>query len=80
MENTKKDNKKSKGTFEEKLESLDNIIIQMENDELDLEDSIKKYEEAVKLINECEKIIDKAEGKVKKIIEDNENIMYQLFE
>lgn len=63
-----------KNTFEENLESLDQIIDKLEKGELSLNESIEEYEKAMKLIKDSSKILNMAEGKLLKVIEKNGDI------
>lgn len=56
--------------FEEELDKLNKLVLELENKDLALEEAIKKYEEAMNLSNKCMNILNEAQLKVKKI-EDN---------
>jgi len=56
--------KKSKLTFEQALERLENIVSEMEEGEVPLEKSIDKYAEGIELIKQCRKILTTAEKKI----------------
>ena len=60
--------------FEEKLESLEKLVKELENGEVDLDDAINKYTEAMKLAKECSKKLDEAEKAVNKILNENGNL------
>lgn len=57
--------------FEAKLESLEKLVKELENGEVDLDDAINKYTEAMKLAKECSKKLDEAEKAVNKILNEN---------
>ena len=57
--------------FEEKMEKLENIIIELENNNSDLEVSIDKYNEAMKLIKECDEQLKNIETNINKIVSEN---------
>lgn len=57
--------------FEEKMQELEKIINELENEEIDLDLSIEKYTKAMKLVNECEKKLTEIEEKVNKILNEN---------
>ena len=61
-------NKKNQ-SFEEAIESLENIVARLESGNLPLDDSIKQFEEAMKLIGYCEQKITSAKQKVKMLTE-----------
>ena len=47
--------KKEENSFEEKIESLENIVSKLEKGDLNLDDSMAKFEEGMKLSKECSK-------------------------
>jgi len=57
--------------FEEKMNNLETIIFELENNEIDLDEAILKYSEAMKLIKECNKELQVIEKKVAKMIDEN---------
>ena len=57
--------------FEEKMEKLEKIVADLENDNSDLEDSINKYSEAMKLIKECDGQLKNIEENINKIVTEN---------
>lgn len=61
----------SKKSFEENLKAVDEIISKLEEGKLSLNDSIKSYEKAMKLLKVSSDILSEAEGKVLKVIENN---------
>ncbi len=69
--------KKSDKNFEEKLEELEKIAMQIEDGKLSLEDSISKFEEGIKLSKECTKILDDAEKKINILLENEEGEMVE---
>lgn len=60
---------KKNQSFEEAIESLENIVARLESGNLPLDDSIKQFEEAMKLIGYCEQKIATARQKVKMLTE-----------
>ena len=52
--------KKEENSFEEKIESLENIVSKLEKGDLNLDDSMAKFEEGMKLSKECSKILENA--------------------
>ena len=60
-----------KMTFEESLESLENIVKELESGNVNLDDAINKYSEAMKLVKICEDKIKSAEEMVTKIVKEN---------
>ena len=57
-----------KVNFEESIEKLENIAIELEKGELSLEESLTKFEEGMKLSKQCNEIIENAEKKNNSII------------
>ena len=57
--------------FEDKMQELEKIVNELENNEIDLEESITKYTKAMKLVGECEKKLNEVEEKVNKILKEN---------
>lgn len=60
----KKDNVK----FEDKIKTLEHIIDELENGNIELEDSFTKYTEAITLVKECNEQLKDIEDKVSKIV------------
>ena len=58
-------------SFEEKMKSLETIINDLENGEIDLEESINKYTSAMKLVKECDEKLNNIEKQVSKIVLEN---------
>ncbi len=54
-------------SFEDKLNSLEDMAEKMESGELSLEDSLKSYESAMKIIKECEAYIEGAKLRIEKV-------------
>ncbi len=67
---------KKKQSFEDALNSLEEIVEKFESGELSLEEMIKKYEEGAKLAKLCLAKLDTAENKITELNADgtlNEN-------
>lgn len=58
---------KSKPTFEENMQRLEQIVRTMEKGEVALEESLKLFQEGTELVRTCGKLLDEAELQVKKI-------------
>lgn len=54
--------------FEEKIKTLEKIINELENDDINLDDSIEKYTKAMKLVKECDDELKNIEEKISKIV------------
>ncbi len=63
-----------KQTFEQQLESLENIVGSLEKGELPLEDSLAQFEKGVKLTRDCQMLLDKAQQKVTILSQDGESL------
>lgn len=57
--------------FEEKMNKLEKLIADLENDNSDLELSIDKYNEAMKLIKECDEQLKNIETDINKLVSEN---------
>ena len=57
--------------FEECLQRLEEIVLQLERGDLPLEQALKLFEEGVGLSNSCRKELEEAEGKVEILLKQN---------
>lgn len=57
--------------FEEKLNELEKMVLELEKGDVDLDDAIDKYTKAMKLAKECSDKLKKAEENVNKILTEN---------
>lgn len=57
--------------FEASLETLENLVEQMETGELSLEQSLKTFEQGIKLTRECQGALKDAEQKVNLLMEQS---------
>lgn len=55
--------KKTKN-FEEALESLEQIVSELESGNLGLDDSLNKFEEGLKSYQQCKELLESAEKKI----------------
>jgi len=55
---------KQKLTFEQALEKLEQLVVQIEEGKVSLEASIEKYAEGIALIKHCRSILEAAEKKI----------------
>lgn len=60
-----------KEKFEDKLNELEKIVLELENGDVDLDDAIDKYTKAMKLAKECSEKLKSAEENVNKILTEN---------
>ena len=54
-------------SFEEALETLENLIAQIESGDVGLEEAIGRYEEGAKLVARCRGILDRAETRIREL-------------
>ncbi|MCI8361659.1 MAG: exodeoxyribonuclease VII small subunit [Clostridia bacterium] len=66
--------------FEESIQKLENIAIELEKGELSLEESLTKFEEGMKLSKQCNEIIENAEKKITVLLEKEGKLEEQNFE
>lgn len=59
-------------TFEEKLNSLQNIVSRLEDENIPLEEAVKLYEQAKALSNELSKELDESIKKMAYIVENDQ--------
>lgn len=57
--------------FEEKMQKLEQIVNELENDDINLDESIEKYTMAMSLIKECDSELKSIEAKIAKIVKDD---------
>jgi exodeoxyribonuclease VII small subunit len=62
-----------KQTFENSLKRLEEIVSNLEEPDLSLDKSLKLFEDGIKLARFCEKKLTEAEGKVEKLIKENDS-------
>lgn len=62
---------KEEQTFENALDSLEKIVKELENGNIDLDNAIKKYTEAMELSKFCSEKLKDATDKVNKILTEN---------
>ena len=65
--------------FEECLQRLEEIVLQLERGDLPLEQALKLFEEGVGLSNSCRKELDEAEGKVEILLKRNGKLQAEPF-
>ena len=61
----------SKLKFEDKINLLEQIVNELENDEVNLDESINKYTKAMNLVKECDEELKNIEEKVTKIVNND---------
>jgi exodeoxyribonuclease VII small subunit len=65
--------------FEECLQRLEEIVLQLERGDLPLEQALKLFEEGVGLSNSCRKELEEAEGKVEILLKQNGKLQPEPF-
>jgi len=58
----------TEGTFEEALDSLEELVAQLDEGHLSLNDSLRCYELGVLISRRCEKMIDDAELRISRLV------------
>lgn len=61
-------------TFEESLKTLEQLVNELENGNLDLDKALEMYERAILLRARCKKILDECDRKVQVMIETSEGV------
>lgn len=69
--------KRDKGTFEDDLRRLEEIIRALDGGDLPLDEAMALYEEGVSLAKKCGKKLDDAEAKVEKILKREDKLEKQ---
>jgi exodeoxyribonuclease VII small subunit len=59
----------SKENFEESMKTLEGIVSELENGNLNLDESVKKFEEGMKIAKQCNTILESAEKKITILLE-----------
>ena len=67
-------------TFEENLESLENIANELERGNLTLEKAIETFEKGIKLSKECSEKLDKAEKKINILVQTENGLVEEHFQ
>lgn len=67
-------------SFEESMQKLEKIAVELEKGDLSLEESLTKFEEGMKLSKECNEIIENAEKKITILLEKDGKLEEQDFQ
>ncbi|MCQ2592000.1 MAG: exodeoxyribonuclease VII small subunit [Treponema sp.] len=59
-------------SFEEKLQRLEKLTVDIKKTDISLEDALKAFEEGIKLASGMEKELDKIEGKIQILMNEPE--------
>ncbi len=65
--------------FEEQMETLENIVAELETGKLSLDESVSKFEEGIKISKECNKILENAEKKITILVKKDEDFQEEEF-
>lgn len=71
--------KEENKTFEELMETLENIVKELEKGDLNLDDSVSKFEEGMKISKQCNKILESSEKRISILLESNEEVTEEDF-
>lgn len=69
-----------KENFEEAMKSLENIVTELENGNLNLDESVKKFEEGMKIAKQCNTILEDAEKKITILLEKDGELKEENFD
>ncbi len=67
-----------KGSFEEAMTRLEEIVSMLETGKAGLDESLSIYEEGVKLVKFCHEALDQAEQRVRILIKNEEGKMAEV--
>lgn len=68
-----------KKSFEENLEELEKIVIDLEKGELNLDESVKRFEEGISISKECNKMLEDAEKKITILLKNGDDVKEEDF-
>ena len=66
--------------FEDCLQRLEQIVLELEKADIPLEKSLTLFEEGMQLSNACRKELEEAEGKVEILLKQNGKLQPEVFE
>ena len=66
--------------FDKALAALEKLVEEMEQGNLSLDEALKRFEKGIALSSECQQALQNAELKVKKLIEENGQLLEQDLE
>ena len=70
----------SKDNFEESMKTLEGIVSELENGNLNLDESVKKFEEGMKIAKQCNTILENAEKKITILLEKDGELKEEDFD
>ena len=65
--------------FEEAMQNLEKIVLELEKGDLGLDTSMEKFEQGMKLSKECNKILEEAEKKITILIKNGDELKEEDF-
>ena len=65
--------------FEEAMQNLEKIALELEKGDLDLDTSMEKFEQGMELSKECNKILEEAEKKITILIKNGDELKEEDF-
>lgn len=68
-----------KPSFEDNMENLEKIVVELEKGDLNLDESISKFEEGIKISKECNKMLEDAEKKITILLEKDGKVKEENF-
>ncbi len=68
----------SKLTYEEALNKLENLLVDLEDEECTLKDSVDKFKQGMELYNHLSDILKKTEGEVKILLEEDKDALKEI--
>ena len=69
----------SKENFEESMKTLEGIVSELENGNLNLDESVKNFEEGMKIAKQCNTILENAEKKITILLEKDGELKEEEF-
>lgn len=66
---------KNELSYEEAVNKLEELLVQIEDEDIKLEDTLGKFKEAMDLYKYCNTILTDAEGSVKLILEKDKGLL-----
>lgn len=64
--------KQKQENFEQAMEELEKIVLELENGNLSLDESVKKFENGMEISKKCNEILQNAEKKITILIEKDD--------
>ena len=71
--------KENNMSFEETMQKLQEIVLELEKGTLNLDDSVKKFEEGIELSKQCNQILESAEKKINILVKKDDGIKEETF-